>query len=97
MPEKWLNDRVNALKNRVSQFFDASKDMVEKMNLLDTVEHLGIGHHFEDQIADTLHEIQHEELDSSSLHEVSLRFRLLREHGLWVSPGLYIIHYMTTA
>lgn len=89
MPEKWLKDRVNALKNKVSRFFDDSKDVVEKMNLVDTVKHLGIGHHFENQIAKALCDIQHEEFNSSSLHQVSLRFRLPREQGLWVSPGLY--------
>ncbi|KAF8645556.1 hypothetical protein HU200_066148 [Digitaria exilis] len=60
--------------------------MAEKIELVDTVEHLGIRHHFEDEIADALCNIQHMELNSLNLHEVSLRFRLLREHGLCVSP-----------
>lgn len=69
--------------------FVDTNDMTEKIKLVDTVEHLGIRHHFEDEIADALCNIQHMELNSSNLHEVSLRFRLLREHGLWVSPGMY--------
>nr|CAB3489700.1 unnamed protein product [Digitaria exilis] len=87
MPD--LRDRANALRKKVSQFFAVTKDMAEKIELVDTVEHLGIRHHFEDEIADALRNSQHMELNSSNLHEVSLRFRLLREHGLCVSPGIW--------
>lgn len=87
MPD--LRDRFNALRKKVSQLFADTKDMAEKIELVDTVEHLGIRHHFEDEIADALRNSQHMELNSSNLHEVSLRFRLLREHGLCVSPGMY--------
>ncbi|OEL20011.1 (S)-beta-macrocarpene synthase [Dichanthelium oligosanthes] len=86
-----MESQISALKKEVRGLFEDSKDTAEQMNLVDTVQHLGIGHHFEEQIANTLCNIQHKEFNSSSLHEVSLRFRLLREHGLWVSPGLYII------
>ncbi|GJN41302.1 hypothetical protein PR202_gn00654 [Eleusine coracana subsp. coracana] len=55
------------------------------MNLVDAVQHLGIDHLFEDQIATVLRDIN-VEFNSFSLHDVALRFRLLREHGLWISP-----------
>ncbi|CAL4993756.1 unnamed protein product [Urochloa decumbens] len=86
MEEKWQKERIGTLKEKVIQLFAASKDMVEKMNLVDTIQHLGIEHLFKNQIADALSYIQHLELNSSTLHDVSLRFRLLRENGLWVSP-----------
>ncbi|CAL4984738.1 unnamed protein product [Urochloa decumbens] len=86
MEEKWQKERIGTLKEKVIQLFAASKDMVEKMNLVDTIQHLGIEHLFKNQIADALNYIQHLELNSSTLHDVSLRFRLLRENGLWVSP-----------
>nr|XP_034603111.1 tau-cadinol synthase-like isoform X2 [Setaria viridis] len=84
--KKWLENRVSALKEKVRLLFEDSKDIIEQMNLVDTIQHLGIGHHFEKEIANTLCNIQHMEFNTSSLHEVSLRFRLLREHSLWVSP-----------
>lgn len=90
-----LQNRISALKEKVRGLFEDSKDIVEQMNLVDTVQHLGIGHHFEQQIADALHKMQHTKFNSSSLHEVSLRFRLLREHGLWVSPGLFKYIFLT--
>ncbi|ONL98160.1 terpene synthase8 [Zea mays] len=54
------------------------------MNLVDVVQRLGIDHHFKEQIDTALKNIQGAEFNSSDLHEVSLRFRLLRQHGLWV-------------
>ncbi|CAL4931034.1 unnamed protein product [Urochloa decumbens] len=78
-------ERVNELKGEVTSMFEASKNVVEKMNLVDVVQHLGIDHHFEEPIATALSSIRSSEFNSSSLHEVSLRFRLLRQHGFWVS------------
>uniref|UniRef100_A0A0D3FUD9 Terpene synthase N-terminal domain-containing protein n=1 Tax=Oryza barthii TaxID=65489 RepID=A0A0D3FUD9_9ORYZ len=59
------------------------------MNLVDAVQRLGIAHLFEDEINHTLSDIYQSEFTSSSIHEVALRFRLLREHGLWVSPDAF--------
>uniref|UniRef100_A0A8I6XI67 Terpene synthase n=1 Tax=Hordeum vulgare subsp. vulgare TaxID=112509 RepID=A0A8I6XI67_HORVV len=42
-----------------------------------------------EEIDVVLRDILESELCSSSLHEVALRFRLLREHGLWVSPDVF--------
>ncbi|XP_034570344.1 tau-cadinol synthase isoform X2 [Setaria viridis] len=80
-------DRVNQLKGEVSGLFEACKNVVEKMDLVDVLQHLGIDHHFKEQIATTLSSIHRGEFNSSSLHEVALRFRLLRQHGFWVSAG----------
>jgi hypothetical protein len=63
----------------------------EKMALVDTLQNLGIDHLFEEHIDMALHEIHESEFTGFSLYEVALRFRLLREHGLWVSPGIYLI------
>nr|UIB01639.1 tau-cadinol synthase [Cymbopogon martinii] len=80
-----MRERVIELKGEVTGHFEACNDLVEKMNLVDVLQHLGIDHHFKEQIAAALNDIQEAEFNSSSLHEVSLRFRLLRQHGLWVS------------
>jgi hypothetical protein len=75
------------LKGEVTCLFEACKDVVEKLNLVDVLQHLGIDRHFKEQIDTTLNNIQGAEFNSSSLHEVSLHFRLLRQHGIWVSAG----------
>jgi hypothetical protein len=84
--------RANQLKGKVSGLFEACKNVVEKMDLVDVVQHLGIDHHFKEQIATTLSSIHRAEFNSSSLHEVALRFRLLRQHGFWVSAGTVMTH-----
>ncbi|KAM3393696.1 hypothetical protein ACQJBY_014427 [Aegilops geniculata] len=59
------------------------------MKLVDAIQRLGISHLFEIQICTALSDIHENELSISSLREVALRFRLLREHGLWVSPDVF--------
>lgn len=66
------------------------KDTAEKMALLDALQHLGIDHLFAEQIGATLEDIHQSEFNSSSLHDIALRFRLLREHGIWVPTGTYL-------
>lgn len=81
-------DKAKILKEDVRMLFQTfNGTLVEKMNLLDTLQRLGIDHLFEDQINTAITEIHETEFNSCSLYEVALRFRLLREHGLWVSPG----------
>uniref|UniRef100_A0A0E0HU68 Uncharacterized protein n=1 Tax=Oryza nivara TaxID=4536 RepID=A0A0E0HU68_ORYNI len=84
--EEWMRQRAKRLKMNVRTLFWTSNDVVVRMNLVDAVQRLGIGHLFKDEIRRTLNDIHQSEFTSSSLHEVALRFRLLREHGLWVSP-----------
>jgi hypothetical protein len=89
-----MTERVNRLKEEVSRLFGACKNVMEKLNLVDTLQHLGIDHLFEEPIATTLSSIHNAEFNSSSLHQVALRFRLLRQHGFWVSAGTIIISYI---
>uniref|UniRef100_A0A0D9W3J9 Terpene synthase N-terminal domain-containing protein n=1 Tax=Leersia perrieri TaxID=77586 RepID=A0A0D9W3J9_9ORYZ len=58
-----------------------------RMNLVNSVQHLGIDHLFQKEIEDALTSIHGNEFTSSCLYDVALRFRLLREHGFWVSPA----------
>uniref|UniRef100_A0A0E0D0J6 Uncharacterized protein n=1 Tax=Oryza meridionalis TaxID=40149 RepID=A0A0E0D0J6_9ORYZ len=86
-PEKWMRERSDQLRKDVSQLFDAFDGVAEKMNLVDTLQRLGIDHLFEEEIATTLNIIHGAEFDSPSLHDVALRFRLLRQQG----DGSFII------
>lgn len=87
--EEWMMTRAEKLKEDVHMMFNTSNS-TEGMFLLDTHQHLGIDHLFEEQIHNTLSNILENKLTSSaSLHEVALRFRLLREHGHWVSPDVF--------
>ncbi|TQD77273.1 hypothetical protein C1H46_037214 [Malus baccata] len=62
----------------------------ESLNMIDAIQRLGIDYHFEEQIdliisshANTLSPQQND------LHEVSLRFRLLRQHGHFVPEDVF--------
>uniref|UniRef100_A0A0E0GMD5 Terpene synthase N-terminal domain-containing protein n=1 Tax=Oryza nivara TaxID=4536 RepID=A0A0E0GMD5_ORYNI len=72
-PEKWMRERSDQLRKDVSQLFDAFDGVAEKMNLVDTLQRLGIDHLFEEEIATTLNTIHGAEFDSPSLHDVALR------------------------
>uniref|UniRef100_A0A0E0P7H3 Uncharacterized protein n=1 Tax=Oryza rufipogon TaxID=4529 RepID=A0A0E0P7H3_ORYRU len=84
-----MRERTNKLKEEVCTLFTPSKDMLRRMYLVDEIVHLGIDHLFEKEIETALKDIHESEFASSNLHEVALRFRLLRERGFWVSPDVF--------
>lgn len=87
--EEWMLVRANELKEDVCMMFKSCNNMAMQICLLDTLQHLGIDYHFKEQIDTILSQILESEFfSSSSLSEVALGFRLLREHGHWVSPGI---------
>ncbi|KAI9072940.1 hypothetical protein K1719_045096 [Acacia pycnantha] len=66
-----------------------------KLELIDDVQRLGLGHRFDNEIKDALHTYVSEEetrrrtKQSISLHEAALSFRLLRDHGYHASPEIF--------
>ncbi|RLN42001.1 hypothetical protein C2845_PM01G14960 [Panicum miliaceum] len=82
--EEKMIKRANKLKGEVCGLFEACRNVVEKLDLVDVLQRLGIDRHFQEQIATTLSSIHRDEFNSSNLHEAALRFRLLRQHGFWV-------------
>jgi hypothetical protein len=89
MSDEGMIDRSNELKEKITGLF-AGSSIVEQLNLVDTLQHLSIDHHFHEQILSTLRSTHAGEFNSSSIHDVALRFRLLRQQGLWVSPGIHL-------
>lgn len=87
--EEWMRERAEKLKEDVQRLFKSCNGTGERILLVDVLQHLGIDHHFNEQIDTALSEILESEFSSSSLHEVALRFRLLREHGHWVSSDVF--------
>ncbi|GER53347.1 germacrene-D synthase [Striga asiatica] len=69
-------------------------DSLRKLNLIDTIQRLGVSYHFEKEIDTSLQNIHgactleynHKDDD---LRAVSLRFRLLRQHGYNVSCNVF--------
>lgn len=90
--EEWMRERREQLKEEVRRKFEAGKAMSvgDTVRLVDTLERLGVDNHFVKEVDKALNRVHDEELDfdaSNDLHVVALRFRLLRQHGFWVSAG----------
>ncbi|CAN6226624.1 unnamed protein product [Urochloa humidicola] len=92
--EEWMRERRDRLKREVSQMFKAGKamSMADTVKLVDTLERLGIDNHFAKEIDEALYRLHDEEPDfgnSDDLLVVALWFRLLRQHGFWVSTDVF--------
>ncbi|KAJ4780287.1 Sesquiterpene synthase [Rhynchospora pubera] len=84
-PQEFVEGRIKELKEEVATTLRSTTDVVEMMNLVDTIERLGINYHFKREIEDALTYLLDAKLDDADLHQVALRFRLLRQHGFNVS------------
>ncbi|KAG8064340.1 hypothetical protein GUJ93_ZPchr0004g39398 [Zizania palustris] len=87
--EQWMVERANKLKEDVSTRLQTCNNVVEIMHLVDAIQRLGIDHLFKQDICSILSVINGSEFHSSNLHDVATRFRLLREHGFWVSSDAF--------
>jgi hypothetical protein len=92
--EQWMRERAELLKGQVRHLFNASLealDVADLVTYVDTLERLGLDNHFREVIGAALNRIRAEEPESHGLHIVALRFRLLRQHGIWVSAGICLV------
>ncbi|KAM6599598.1 hypothetical protein CsatA_019207 [Cannabis sativa] len=85
---------VEKLKEEVRGMLTAAPiNSSRKLQLIDTIQRLGVAYHFESEISDILGKMKkinpHTELDNSTLHTVSLWFRLLRQQGYNISSDIF--------
>ncbi|GAB4847142.1 hypothetical protein Ancab_026153 [Ancistrocladus abbreviatus] len=79
--------KLELLANDGSQVID--------LNTVDALKHLGVAHHFEQEIEEALecmYGIYDSYKDKDDLHHTSLRFCILRIHGFYVSSRLIMIY-----
>ncbi|KAG6534755.1 hypothetical protein ZIOFF_008658 [Zingiber officinale] len=82
--------RVEELKEQVrNHLFEETHDALQIMNLVDSIQLLGLDYHFEKEIALALRLIYEADAKNYGLYEVSLRFRLLRQHGYYLSADVF--------
>ncbi|KAJ3689778.1 hypothetical protein LUZ61_018942 [Rhynchospora tenuis] len=84
-----MEQRIKELKEEVNKLFKTTKNIAELMKFVDTIQRLGIGYHFDNEIDDALSHLHDIKLDNEDLQHVALRFRLLRQHGFNVSSDLF--------
>ena len=68
-------------------------DPLKQLELIDTLQRLGISYHFENEIKNVLKGIyeksnESDDSEQNNLYATSLKFRLLRQHGFNVSQGI---------
>ncbi|KAL2466529.1 Alpha-humulene/(-)-(E)-beta-caryophyllene synthase [Abeliophyllum distichum] len=85
---------IQGLKNEVRSMLKApGKDMVEMMNLIETLERLGVSYHFDDEIEELLERFfnlnSNYANEAYDLYTVALHFRLFRQHGYRISCGIF--------
>nr|WBG67565.1 alpha-humulene synthase-like protein [Phalaenopsis hybrid cultivar] len=74
-----LKPRMDELKLEIIHMFSSTKDSVQTMELIDTIQRLGVGYHFETEINEALCLLFKTTYDDNDLYTVALRFRLLRQ------------------
>lgn len=84
---------MEELKEQVRSLFKhaINTDLVQTMNLLDSIQLLGLDYHFDKETKEALSRIYDTKVDIGfGLYETALRFRLLRQQGCHISPGMII-------
>ncbi|KAL0413490.1 UNVERIFIED_CONTAM: Gamma-cadinene synthase, partial [Sesamum radiatum] len=88
-------EAIQELKEQVrSILMTKGSTTIEKLILIDTLERLGVGYHFEQEIGDQLREIfffqsQDKDHENYDLFATALQFRLLRQHRYSVSCNVF--------
>ncbi|KAF8728668.1 hypothetical protein HU200_017939 [Digitaria exilis] len=79
------------VRHIVRDAFASSSDMAPKLELVDTLQRLGVGYHFKDEIDGLLRDVYHRDTrQHNQLYVTSLRFYLLRKHGYRVSSDVFV-------
>lgn len=101
-----MEEEAKELKEEIrKKLLENIKKPKEGLEFIDAIQRLGVAYHFEHEIEvflDNLHNNNNNNINDcyqNNLHFVSLHFRLLRQHGFFVSTGklsthLYLLYLM---
>ncbi|KDP36233.1 hypothetical protein JCGZ_09953 [Jatropha curcas] len=85
-----MEEQVQRLKEEVRRMIIASTHEPSKdLNLIDSIQRLGVAYHFENEIEEALLRIHCSTDNYNDLHSAALRFRLLRQQGFNVSCDVF--------
>lgn len=85
-----MEKEVKELKEVVKmELLGSSNKPKEQLELIDAIERMGVAYHFEKEIEEALLQLNAIQHDQEDLYHVSLRFRILRQHGFHVSSDVF--------
>lgn len=88
--DEMVRKQLEELKEEVRSMFAAIEKSSEKLSLIDSIQRLGLSYHFEHEINEVLKLMQNPcnvDEEDEDLYIMTLRFRLLRQQGFFVSCG----------
>ncbi|KAL5708833.1 hypothetical protein ACHQM5_019589 [Ranunculus cassubicifolius] len=81
------NDYLLEVKQQVQRSFRSEKEHVRRLEMIDVIQRLGVGYHFEEEIKQALDDIYlSQNYDRGDVYIMGLRFRLLRQNLYRVHP-----------
>ncbi|KAK2447436.1 putative terpene synthase [Trifolium repens] len=91
-----VKQHVQIIKEVKNIFLSSKNDIGQQLNLIDSLQRLGISYHFESEIDKALEQIYKKFTDNKDmetkegdLHLLALAFRLLRQKGHHISPEIF--------
>ncbi|XP_065049789.1 alpha-humulene synthase-like [Musa acuminata AAA Group] len=69
--------------------FKDTTDILQTMELVDSIQLLGLSYHFEKEISEALNRVHDADFNDHGLYDTALRFRLLRQQGYHVTPDAF--------
>nr|XP_015902223.2 terpene synthase 1-like [Ziziphus jujuba var. spinosa] len=91
-----MGQQVEELKEEVKGLLmDSQKKPLQKLELIDSIQRLGVSYHFENQIDEILEKMHHDysngvvDTEHDDLYTIALWFRLLRQHGYYISCDVF--------
>ncbi|OAY81182.1 putative terpene synthase 2 [Ananas comosus] len=89
--ETWIKQRVDELIKEVKvMLHNIAADPPSQMDMIDSLQRLGVAYHFEEEITESLSKLNENTLsDHGDLNATALRFRLLRQHRYYVSCDVF--------
>ncbi|XP_077250101.1 alpha-terpineol synthase, chloroplastic-like [Tasmannia lanceolata] len=84
--------QIEKLKEDVRCLLKKEDQPLARLKLIDTLQRLGIGYHFKNEMKEALSIISIDDNNTrmkDDLYATALRFRLLRQHGFEVSPDVF--------
>ncbi|CAL9128171.1 unnamed protein product [Musa acuminata var. zebrina] len=89
-----MQERAAELMEQVRSMFKDTTDILQTMDLVDSIQLLGLSYHFEKEISAALKRVHDADLNCHGLYETALRFRLLRQEGYHVTPGKMLLRFL---